>query len=232
MIQTTINPYAGYSTLWQTGINACGGAPANVLTMNNNLETATAGSYIAVGTTTSDVLALSAPGLKDIIANSQNGFVNSDLKSINAFSGVQSDFVDYLLNGIKNIPIESIPDLISDTEDNISKSGLSSEEQCPLLLATMVGAAAYTFWQPLSLAPGGSFPAPPLSPPPTNFINWENVAYWVASAMEGALLGYINSKAIYPNAPTGNLIAAMVIASAGVNGGVVNFKWIPRIQNK
>ena len=178
------------------------------------------------------MLALANPGLEDIIINSQNGYVNGYLRNNNPFSGVQGEYVDYLLNGIKNIPPMSIPDLILDVEDNVSKSGLSADEQCPLLLATMVGYTAYNYWDNFATTPsggGGAWPAPPLA---ANYINWQGLPYWVGSAMEGVLLGYVFANALMPFAPTGNKIYAMVAASAGVNGAMVNFSWIPRIQNK
>jgi hypothetical protein len=197
-LQVTINPYAGLAIQWQLALVAAGtGTPANMSVINTNTSGNLLPQYFpiltgppgTVGTpTTQDNLAFAQPELISAMARAENGFINSNLRNGNIssthFNLEQIQFIAQLLDSIKNIPVQSIGDLIADIEDNISKSGLSSMEQAPLLMATMVGAKAYTYWTGIVQTPAAPFNA---------YINAN-----MASTMQIYLIGYqLQWKALY-----------------------------------
>jgi hypothetical protein len=51
-----------------------------------------------------------------------------------------------LLQGIKRVPVESIPDFLSGVEEEIARSGLSYQEQLPLYIAVVCGRSAQEYW--------------------------------------------------------------------------------------
>ena len=187
----------------------------------------------SIGTPTSqDNIAFAQPELISAMARAENGFINSNLRNGNIssthFNLEQIQFIAQLLDSIKNIPVQSIGDLIADIEDNISKSGLSSMQQAPLLMATMVGAKAYTYWIGIVQTP--VTPWPPYINANTA-INYANIPYWVSAAMEGALLGYCEFTALDPERIPGRQILCMLACAASIGAGKVIFNLLPRVQS-
>ncbi len=130
------------------------------------------------------------------------------------------------------IPVLSINNWILDVEDNITKSDLTVEEQIPLLIATMMGETAYSYWNT-------DVDAAPASQKWTAYYqsntayNYANIPYWVAAAIEGALVGYGSSMDGNLEPTTAMVSNKMIAGLAGalaVNIALVTLQIIPRIQ--
>ncbi|MCX6352561.1 MAG: hypothetical protein NTX03_12000 [Bacteroidetes bacterium] len=233
MSQVTINIYTSIGTQWATGMGnvALGVPPPPATTIQDLINQVYADVqplYLPGTTTLTDI------ELKSVISNSINGYVNSELYTGNALT-------ETLLRGILQIPVASLLDFIGDVEDNITKSGLSLEQQKPLFIATAIGKAAVTYWfQEVNnnVAPWANFFNDITNPAPGNpAYNRMNIQTWVACAMEGALLGYQSGRSLLDESPNTTISSAQVgldiiSALAGaitVGAGKVMFRWIPRL---
>lgn len=229
MAQSTINPFGGLEAQYTAALDSAVAAPASIASMN----TAIIGSLVPIYYVGAppDAMNFITPELNAVLANSENGFINSAIRSgAIGYSSQQLSFVNDLINGVMNVPIQSIKDFILDIEDNISKSGMSPGEQAPLLQATMVGAAAYDYWIAKIIAPGAWGPFFDQNAANSAY-NRMNVPYWVSTSMEGALIASSGYGFIDPPRTIGNNIVSVLAGSAGVMAGKVIFKWIQRYQN-
>ena len=102
--------------------------------------------------------------LKAVIYKALNGFGNQLIRSAgwlgnktskaSVFNNRQQIFVEIMLNGLSNVPVNAIDSYLSDVEDNITNSRLSLKEQAPLLMATLVGRKSYAYWISKTTTPG------------------------------------------------------------------------------
>jgi hypothetical protein len=182
-------------------------------------------------------------GLYDYVANQFNTNEIRSIMPIGAntyinpiydnYSPEQLYFINNLLGSlINNVPTESIPDFILDVEDNITKSGLSGEEQIPLLLATAVGIQDYAYWLTRINTPVNNWYTKGYFDPNIN-VNLSNLPYWVQASMQGTLTGANKAKTyglIDPPRIAGvNMVTALTSGISVVAGKVI-YKWMPRVK--
>ena len=139
MIQETINPFPSFSKDIPQGLNtiilALSSIPHPTL---NDVNTAlinfiSGASIFAYTSTHLDEIELNA-----YFPSAINAYINND---INGFTPGQAPFINLLLNKIKDVPPLQIDDFIADVEDQISKAGLSLQEENQLYMATAVAVA-------------------------------------------------------------------------------------------
>src|ERR1019366_6201220 len=189
-----VNPYSFIATDYSTGMDAIATALAPLfpnLTIDdlvNNVYAFIVAQYFA---TAPDPL--QEKSLKSTIYSVINGYMNAQSGAYLLYNYAQMGFVYKLLEGTidcKNP--EDIMDHILNVELQITMSGLSSVDQMPLLYATAIGKAAYTYWKGIINLPGNwsnfitSFAGPAMKFP-----------FWIAASMEGALIGLSMSNATY-----------------------------------
>ncbi len=175
--------------------------------------------------------------LKSVLPNAVNSYINSNM---DGYTMEQSILISRLIQGIMSTPVESIPDFIADIEDNISKSGLPLAQQVPLLMATAIGQAAYTYWndQVNDDSTGKWYPDPPVTGGAGYFnanpyANHANIPYWVQAAMIGGLASANKARTygqLDPPKVIGVDMVSALIGALGVTAGKVMFGWIPRVQ--
>jgi len=147
------------------------------------------------------------------------------------FNFQQMIFVDMLLGETTtdNTPINSLGTWLTDIEDNVVSSNLSTDQLTPLLLGIESGKNIYEYWLKKVNDPGDwkKFFQPELSQ------NYINIPYWLTSCIEGALVGAsCSDRGLI--APTTDIvtveIVSSLIGSLTLGAGKVIFKWVPRIQ--
>ncbi len=133
---------------------------------------------------------------------------------------------------LRKIEVIALNNYLLDVEDNITKSDLTVPEQIPLLIATMLGETAFTYWNTDVNASGASQKWTGYYQSNQAY-NYANMPFWVAAAIEGALVGYGSS----PDAnlePTTAMVGSKMIAALqgalAVNIALVALQMIPRIQ--
>lgn len=169
------------------------------------------------------------PGyIQTILPNVYNGYVNGEWsaaaakgKSYVNYSAAQQQLISGMLRGIRDIPVESIGDFLSGTEEAIASGTLSYEEQIPLFLAAALGKSDSEYWQAQMATPGGWT----VYLNADNAINYMHVASWVAASMQGALLAYGLIKP--PQIQFVDIISS-AIGSTGMAAGKVIFGWVDR----
>ncbi len=167
--------------------------------------------------------------LISIIPLSVNGYTNGKIETS---SVEQSLFIDTLLNTIiKSQPLE-IPNLISDFEENISKSNLKTNEQIPLFFATQIGTTMFNYW--LKQINDGEA-SPWYRFLNTNYaVNIANLPYWILASIQAPLiLSYLGEYST--NLKEGIKIAGPFFITAltaciGLAAGKLIFKWLPKIN--
>ena len=169
--------------------------------------------------------------VKSVVYNMINAYNNKALNYTLPYGEQQMKFIRMMLGGTttNSTPINAIDTWLLDIEDNISKSGLSLEEQTPLLLAIESGKTIYSYWVDKITTPGDW--APFFLPAAAG--NYVNIPFWLAACMNGALIG-ANATQKGLIAPTTDIVSVNIISSLigalAIGGGKVIFKWIPRIQ--
>jgi hypothetical protein len=174
--------------------------------------------------------------IRSVVYHIINAYNNKALGNTIPYNGQQANFINMMLgcNTTNLVPIADLDNWFADIEDNISRSGLSLDDQSSLLLASEVARSMYAYWntQVSGGASGwtglGSFVSPN-----TSYKNDINIPLWTMAAIEGALIG---AKAapkglITPTTDivTVNIISALIGALA-IGAGKVLFGWVPRIQ--
>jgi hypothetical protein len=172
--------------------------------------------------------------VNSIIPNAANDYMNCSCN--NGYNGIQTELINLLCKSIIcKVPINSINEHIADVEDNISKSGLTTEEQIPLLMATAVGAANYDFWFSKIIAGGGNRWYDTNYFNSNAYVNYANLPYMVAASMLGTLSSANKAKSyglIDPPRIVGVDMVSALTAGIGITAGVTMFKWIARIQSE
>ncbi len=158
--------------------------------------------------------------LKSLIYSIVNGFLNIQSGEYLLYTPEQMEFINRLMETTLACGNpEDMPQNISNIEDEITRSNLTTAEQMPLLYATAVGQAAYTYWVNV-------LNTPPAASNWTNFITSfapgiVKFPYWIAASMQGTLLGISLYDSKYNSNPqmNGQLSAAlqMVLDLAGGN---------------
>ncbi len=225
------NPYSATIGAQHTAgltsvVTAIGAGPTTLAVINTKTSGYTA-TTLYPGVT---ILPVLQNELDSIAIHGVNNYINP---VANNFNGIQMQFSNMLLNTIIcGVPVESIGDFILDVEDNVTKSGLSVEEQIPLMMATAVGKANYDYLMTAVATPAniwytnGYFNA-------KDFANRASLPYWVQSAMMATLNNASKAKSyglIDPPQIAGVDMITTVAASVGVCCAKIMLKLIPRIQ--
>ncbi|GEM_PF-2747893 len=177
--------------------------------------------------------------IKSIAYNAANSFRGNLVMSGQAgYNEVQAPFLEMLIGPSisNNYASQGFLGRVDDIQDNIGISELTVREQTPLYMATSVGIAAYEYWTAnvvdpaIIILPGnpwngymgvsGAWPQ-----------NLNNIPFWSAGAMNGALAGYnAGEGSLDPitNVATAEAIGALAGALT-VTAGMVTQKWVPRI---
>jgi hypothetical protein len=168
--------------------------------------------------------------IKSILPTAANSYVNPTFDN---YSPEQLYFINLLLGSVINdVPTNSIPEFILDIEDNISKSGLTAEQQVPLLFATAVGIRDYNYWLGRINTPVNNWYTNGYFDPNLN-VNLSNLPYWVQASMQGTLTGANKAKSyglIDPPRVIGVDMVTALSGGIGVAAGKVIYKWVPRLQ--
>lgn len=131
--------------------------------------------------------------LKSVIYTFINGYLNAATGEYLQYNATQMNYVFDLLEGTANSKNpEDILSQLQDIEDSVGISGLTADEQMPLLYAIQVGKTAYTYWANLMVTGMGNW---------GNFTNTftPNIVkfpFWVAATIEGSLIAnsYLNQQ--------------------------------------
>lgn len=227
-MQPTINPYLLLADNMKIGLDAI---VATSPTSTTDIEKQV---YLFVkplfyGATTSLALEME---LKSVISNSINTYVNAG--NANMYSPAQLAFIN-LMTGpsfVNGLTVDTLSERITDIEDNISKSGLSVEEQQPLYMATAVGKQTYAYFLSIIVTPPTPNPwGPYLSTAIVSPLT--NLPFWVAASMEATLIG---ARTTFKGmiAPTTDIVGVEIIsaltAALTIICGKIMLKWVPRIQ--
>jgi len=164
-----------------------------------------------------------------------NAYSNGEMANLTAYNMIQRDYINLLTQSIFNIPIDTIAARLLDVQDNVTKSGLSSAEQGPILFAVMTGVQSFNYWNGKVATPG-DWEDFLTNNVPYQASQYALIPYWVAAAMEGALYGANiaanNTTDGYSDNPgISKWAITALITSLAVNSGKVIFGNIPRIQN-
>ena len=266
MANSTVNPYGSLSSFppaagtiavaWQNALVAAGGATSSVDAMNSAIASNLFGVYYTNGIganrpVLNENYNLYGPTLVSILGECSNDYMDGSLRSSNAFSALQWQYIDDLLKGIYTVPIASIAansnivvapvntaGYLEGIQDRVAQSSLSSEEKSPLFMALIIGITAYSYWLNVVHTPttppyniwnnfldnvSAAAPGSAVDSP----YNWINIPRYIAAAMEGCLLGYANYTLMDPPRTTSNSIMSMLAGAASINAGKVIFRWVP-----
>jgi len=109
-----------------------------------------------------------------------NDYVNNNLEG---YSAQQNYFISLLLNGIFKVPVNSIPLFLTDLNDQVNRSGMSTMEKVPVFMAIAVAFADYQYWLDILTTPGNWS-----TYLDSNYaVNYANLPYWVQAASFGTL---------------------------------------------
>ncbi len=165
--------------------------------------------------------------LSILLSATLNGYINSASGSPVHYDRRQQEFIFQLVEGILAVPVVGVRDRILNIEENIATSGLNSEQQAPLLMATAVGKASWDYWAAQS--GGGS----PWQPYLDHLIDAHFRVFATSAAMEGALLGAKLMGAKTTRLGTISLDALNAISALSSSlllaAGKVMFRWQPRV---
>lgn len=139
--------------------------------------------------------------LKSTISAIINGYINIENGQAIQLNALQMNFVVELIDGtlaLKNP--EDILQHIVNVEEKVTASSLDSTQQMPLLYATAIGKAAYSYWSGIVTTPGDW----------TNFVTSFTPSIvkfptWVAASMQGTLIGL----SMYQNSINGKFAAEL-----------------------
>lgn len=168
-----------------------------------------------------------------ILPNAANSYQNASLGNDRVFNETQMMLFSTLVSSIKNNDVEGIPKVLDETEEEIAKSGLNSEQQAPLFLAVEMGKKSYDFWVTQIDAGGESDWADFLNS--NAAINFANLPFWVVASMEGSLSGY--AQFLQMDMAAGNAYnyigrsstaTIAMVAAVGISAGKAMFKWVQK----
>lgn len=229
-----VNPYSGISANYVAGLNQIADTLSAIGPEPTIEQVVTAVYNYVTSTYSMSPDALGEQTTKFMITELINGYLNYNL----LYSPEQTQFIHQLIAGtiVPGNP-QDILQHITDVEEQIAQSNLSTADQAPLLYATAIGKSAYSYWATIVTTPGdwaiftGGF-----TPPITKF------PYWVAAAMQGTLVG-LNlfnlqgesdaTKIMQTiNATEGRLILLTLFGALTINSGKVVYNWQQREQSK
>jgi len=172
--------------------------------------------------------------LSIIAGDAVNGYINVKQGGYLNYNPKQQEFIFQLLEGINGIPLDTIPDYITNVEENIASSGMSAAEQAPLLLAGAIGRADYVYWAGES---GGGSAATKAASPWKGYLDklggeTSYIPSYVQAAMEGSLIGSkrsLRSSVLNTSGTIGLDAVAALTSSIITAAGVVIFRWLPRV---
>jgi hypothetical protein len=208
-----INSYTYIETDFKNGLDNIGSV-LSMLYPNQTIQELVDAVYNYVVTTYmmgDEPNPLQARSLKSAIYAIINGYINIGSGDSLELNSLQSSFAFELVNGTLELRNpEDIKQHIINIEERITASPLNVNEQAPLLYATAIGKASYDYWANVIVTPTSwssfitSF-TPPIVKFPT----------WVASAMQGTLIGF----SMYQNRINGSLAAELrlVLEYVGAN---------------
>ena len=144
---------------------------------------------------------------------------------VRSYNEKQRLIINDVINSLRTTSAESIPQLLTLTDEKIAASGLTIAEQAPLFVATTAGRAGSEYWLlqiPQPSAWAAYMVNPAITPQAMDALNYANVSSWVSASMQGALLawGSIN----LPKIEFVDMMAAYAGAT-GMAAGKVVFKW-------
>ncbi len=189
---------------------------------------------------TSSIIGIS---LRTVLPNAYNGYVNGSQMTVNGsqltadnvemasairhlsssntrYSEKQLHIINYMLDGIHRVPVESIKEFMESAGEKIVSSGLTFEEEAPLIMAAASAISDHEYWMAQLANPGSASWVVYLNTDPA--INYMHVAGWVEAAFQGALLSYGMIKP--PQIQFADMLSSMV-GSVGLAAGKVVFGW-------
>jgi len=233
MAVTYKNPYPYLATQFAAGMDAIADdlEPITPAPTVDDLVTAVYDYIVSVYYTVDPPEIGDEQTLKSGIYTLINGYNNAQAGGYLQYDSAQMGFIYQLLEATAVGSPDQIKKKILNIEENIVQSGLTPQQQTPLLMATAVGVKAFDYWEAIITTPGdwGDF-ITSLAGPELNF------PYWVSAAMEGTLMGF-NLVKTFPGSELadtfgyliGNSIGpqAALVGALTVGAGRVVFKWEP-----
>lgn len=163
-----------------------------------------------------------------IIPNAYYSYINHDLRS---YSEIQSYYIEILLRGLFNRSPTSLLPFFQNWRDEIVKSGMSKQDQIPLLICNSIAVAELSYWierindSGCSWYTEGYFNSEP-------YVNYANLPHWISACLIGTLssanMAY-NYGQIDPPKIIGVDIVSALMASVALSAGTVMFGWTPKI---
>jgi hypothetical protein len=233
MSQSTINPYSSLGTDFSNGlvtfIGAYSSGTVTLTELISEINTIIEGDFYTSASAQQQI------EINANTTNAINSYVNGLLwgnKTI--YNARQMKFIRMLSReALRKIEVVTLNNYLLDVEDNITKSDLTVPEQIPLLIATMLGETAFSYWNTDVNATGASQKWTGYYQSNQAY-NYANIPSWVAAAIEGALVGYGSSPDANLEPTTAMVSSKMIAALQGalaVNIALVALQMIPRITN-
>jgi len=159
-------------------------------------------------------------------------FTNNN-KPINCY------FVNQMINGLTEVPIESIGKFLENVTENIGKAGLPESQSAICYMAAAIGLAAYNYWIEEVKQPVLELQQ---SIGQNNWYNYNyfdsnensnraSIPYWVAAAIRGADLGSSYDNNIRQNLnPKAMQMVGALMGGLTVGVGMVMFKYVPNAK--
>ncbi len=137
-----------------------------------------------------------------------------------AYTEEQLLFIQQILKGINEVPVEHLAQFMSRMDEKIAASNLSYQQQLPLYVATISGKATVEYWIATFETPGGwsaYFNE-------NETLNYFLLTGWVNASVQGALLAYGILKPEQAAVPD---IFPAAVCAVGLTAGKVVFSWQP-----
>ncbi len=160
-----------------------------------------------------------------VLSFSIDNYINNHLKG---YSAQQNYFIRALLNGLFEVPVDSIQTFLMDVNDQINRSGMSTAEEVPLFMATAVAAFNYDYWVSAIASPGNWSPYFNADAA----INYANIPHWVYAAIFGTLASANHARTyglIDPPPVIGVDMVSAIAGSLAMGAGKVIEKFLPRL---
>jgi len=168
--------------------------------------------------------------LSIIIQDAMNGYINAKAGGGLNYASQQEFFIFQLLEGIHTTPTFGLKKYIEAIESNIVASGMSSQDQNQLLMATAIGKADNDYWAGLfrdDNSPTGEKWEQLVDN--LNFPDASLIAFIVSASMEATLFAEkhsSNSTVLQVASTNGANAIAALAASIGVVTGAIAEQWI------
>lgn len=165
-----------------------------------------------------------------ILPNAANSYQNNNLKNESFYNEKQIALISSIIESVKNNSVDAISTVLSDADNKIAQSGLSSVDQSPLFVAVQVGKKSFDYWS--NVIDSGT-PSGWLTFLNTNAaVNTANLSFWVVASIEGALSGYSQIQQLDMSAANainslGRAVGgtSAMTAAVGLSAGKIIFKW-------